>query len=93
MSSVLTKVIRDDGGIFSGILLINKTRIYNTIRRYVSCERMSVLGMPLGMFLVFAATLIAGSLGALHYVVVHVLMGKPVDESGLEETIEKRGAR
>ena len=54
---------------------------------------MSVLGMPLEMFLVFAATLIAGSLGALHYVVVHVLMGKPVDESGLEETVEKRGAR
>lgn len=42
---------------------------------------MPMLGMPTSMFLVFVATLIAGSLGALHYVVVHVLMGTPVDET------------
>lgn len=33
------------------------------------------------MFLVFVATLIAGSLGAIHFTVVHVIMGKPVDET------------
>ncbi|WP_167599479.1 hypothetical protein [Halorussus marinus] len=46
---------------------------------------MSVLGMPTGMFLVFVATLVAGSLGAAHFVIVHVLMGKPVDETIREE--------
>lgn len=46
---------------------------------------MSVLGMPMGMFLVFVATLIAGSLGAIHFVIVHVIMGKPVDENIREE--------
>lgn len=45
---------------------------------------MTVLGMPLEMFLVFAVTLVGGSVGAIHYVVVHVLMGKPVDETGLQ---------
>lgn len=42
---------------------------------------MSVLGMPTEMFLVYVLTLIAGSLGAIHYVVVHMIMGKPVDEN------------
>ena len=37
---------------------------------------MTVLGLPLSMFLVFVATVIAGSLGAIHYVIVHVIMGK-----------------
>jgi hypothetical protein len=37
-----------------------------------------ILGMPTAMFLIFAATLIGGSVGATHYVIVHVLMGKPV---------------
>jgi hypothetical protein len=41
---------------------------------------MSVLGMPTTMFLVFVATLVAGSLGAAHYLVVHVVMGRLVDE-------------
>jgi len=35
------------------------------------------LGLPLPMFLIFVATVVAGSLGALHFVVVHVLMGRP----------------
>jgi hypothetical protein len=43
---------------------------------------MTVLGMPLSMFLVFAATLLAGSLGAIHYLVVHVLMGRPFSDEG-----------
>lgn len=33
--------------------------------------------MPTSMFLVFIATILAGSLGALHYVVVHIILGKP----------------
>lgn len=41
---------------------------------------MAILGMPTGMFLVFVATLVAGSMGAAHYLIVHVIMGKPVDE-------------
>jgi len=46
---------------------------------------MSVLGMPTEMFLVFVATLVAGSLGAGHFVIVHVIMGKPIDENIREE--------
>jgi hypothetical protein len=41
--------------------------------------------MPTEMFLVFVATLIAGSLGAGHFVIVHVIMGKPIDENIREE--------
>jgi hypothetical protein len=32
------------------------------------------------MFLVFVATVLAGSLGAIHYLVVHVLLGRPFAE-------------
>jgi hypothetical protein len=42
---------------------------------------MSVLGMPTDMFIVFVLTLLAGSIGAIHYTVVHVIMGRPVDET------------
>ncbi|WP_121741336.1 hypothetical protein [Natronorubrum halophilum] len=38
---------------------------------------MTILGMPEAMFAVFVATILAGSLGAFHYVIVHVLLGKP----------------
>lgn len=41
---------------------------------------MTVFGMPTSMFLVFVATILVGSMGAIHYVVVHVILGKPVDE-------------
>lgn len=41
--------------------------------------------MPEPMFLVFVATLVAGSLGAAHFVIVHVIMGKPIDENIREE--------
>jgi len=47
---------------------------------------MSILGMPTGMFLVFVATLIAGSLGALHYLIVHIIMGEPIAENIREES-------
>lgn len=33
------------------------------------------------MFLVFVLTLIAGSIGAIHFTVVHIIMGRPVDET------------
>lgn len=50
---------------------------------------MTVLGMPTEMFLVFVATLVAGSLGAVHYVIVHVIMGKPVAENIREEPVRE----
>lgn len=34
------------------------------------------LGLPTPMFLIFVATVLAGSLGALHYLVVHIVGGK-----------------
>lgn len=46
---------------------------------------MAILGMPTEMFLVFVATLIAGSLGALHFLIVHIIMDKPVVENIREE--------
>ncbi|MDX1748541.1 MAG: hypothetical protein R3324_21620 [Halobacteriales archaeon] len=52
---------------------------------------MSVLGMPTDMFLVFVLTLIAGSIGAIHYTVVHVIMGRPVDETIRESGGERGG--
>jgi hypothetical protein len=55
--------------------------MFNTTWSCVSGCDMSVLGMPTAMFLVFVATLLAGSLGAIHYVAVHVIMGKPFDET------------
>lgn len=41
---------------------------------------MTTFGMPTSMFLVFVATILAGSIGAIHYVIVHVLMGRPFAE-------------
>lgn len=41
---------------------------------------MTILGMPLSMFLVFMATILAGSLGAIHYFIVHVVMGRPFSD-------------
>ncbi len=38
------------------------------------------LGLPTSMLLVFVATILAGSLGAIHYVIVHVLLGRPFAE-------------
>lgn len=55
---------------------------------------MTVLGMPLEMFLVFVATILAGSIGAIHYVVVHIILGRPIEEpsrtqSPAGESVEK----
>lgn len=41
---------------------------------------MPTLGLPTPMFLIFVATVLAGSLGAIHYVVVHIILGRPFAE-------------
>ena len=41
---------------------------------------MTTFGLPNSMFLVFVATILAGSIGAIHYLIVHVIMGKPFAE-------------
>ncbi len=41
---------------------------------------MSVFGLPAGMTWVFIATVVAGSLGAVHYLVWHVVLANPVEE-------------
>lgn len=38
---------------------------------------MTTFGLPMSMFLVFVATILAGCVGALHYLVAHVIMGRP----------------
>jgi uncharacterized membrane protein len=43
---------------------------------------MTVLGMPLSMFLVFLATVLAGSLGAIHYVIFHMILKRPFADEG-----------
>ncbi len=54
---------------------------------------MTVFGMPESMFLVFLATLLAGSLGALHYAIVHIILGKPINEVKKDHTMEGNGSR
>ena len=54
---------------------------------------MTILGLPLSMFLVFLATILAGSLGAIHYFVVHVLMGRPFTEEPTPQAVRKPGER
>ena len=50
---------------------------------------MTVFGMPTSMFLVFVATILAGSMGAIHYVVVHIILGKPVHERIIDRDTEE----
>lgn len=50
---------------------------------------MTVLGMPLSMFLVFAATVLAGSLGAIHYLIWHIILRKPFADQ--RHPVETRG--
>ncbi|GAA0254657.1 hypothetical protein GCM10009000_084100 [Halobacterium noricense] len=57
---------------------------------YVVESNMTIYGMPTTMFLVFVATILAGSLGAIHYIVVHVLLGRPVNENIQKTTREPR---
>lgn len=46
--------------------------------------------MPNSMALVFVATILAGSLGAIHFVVVHMIMGRPFADE--DDRIEVRSA-
>ena len=48
-----------------------------------------ILGMPTAMFLIFVATILAGCAGAIHYITIHVIMGKPVNETIRSKTVEK----
>ena len=41
---------------------------------------MTVLGLPVATFVVFVATVVAGSIGATHYVLVHVVKGESFEE-------------
>lgn len=54
---------------------------------------MTVLGLPLSMFLVFAATILAGSLGAIHFTVVHLLMKRPFPDEGVPIEVRDPGDR
>ncbi len=38
---------------------------------------MTILGLPPSMFAVFALTVLAGSVGAIHYTVVHIILKRP----------------
>ena len=42
---------------------------------------MPTLGLPTPMFVIFVVTVLAGSLGAVHYLVAHVIMGRPFAET------------
>lgn len=62
---------------------------------------MPTLGLPTPMFVIFVATVLAGSLGAIHYVIVHMVMGRPfaeipppvVVDAGDDAAQETEGAR
>lgn len=47
---------------------------------------MTVIGLPTTTFVMIIATLLAGSLGAVHYVVVHKIMDKPFSDASYGET-------
>lgn len=44
---------------------------------------MNPLGMPPSMFLVFAVVVLAGSLGAIHYLIVHILLRRPFGDEAV----------
>lgn len=54
---------------------------------------MTIFGLPLSMFLVFAGTVLAGSLGAIHYTVVHIIMGRPFEDQGRTRELRDPGGR
>lgn len=41
---------------------------------------MTIFGMPDATALAFGLTAFAGCFAAIHYVIVHVLLGKPIQE-------------
>lgn len=46
---------------------------------------MTVFGLPTVTFVMAVATILAGSLGAIHYVVVHKIRGKPFPDGEARE--------
>lgn len=54
---------------------------------------MTTLGMPNSMVLVFVATILAGSLGAIHFVIVHMIMGRPFSDEGEKLEVRSAGER
>lgn len=52
---------------------------------------MTILGMPASMFLVFVATILAGSLAAIHYTIVHIILKRPFGDE--IDHIRKRDPR
>lgn len=51
-----------------------------------------ILGLPTEMTLVFLATILAGSLGAIHYVIFHILLRRPFPDEVEPATTEKTTA-
>ncbi|GAA0471252.1 hypothetical protein GCM10008985_30180 [Halococcus dombrowskii] len=50
---------------------------------------MTIFGMPDPTFVVFVGTILAGSIGAIHYVLTYVILGKSiksVDQGSTPET-------
>lgn len=45
---------------------------------------MTLFGLPTATVAVFAATVVAGCIGALHYVIAHVLLDRPFGESDVD---------
>lgn len=45
--------------------------------------------MPTSMFLVFVATILVGSIGVIHYVIVHMILGKPMNERIIDRDAEE----
>ncbi|MFC6961774.1 hypothetical protein [Halocatena marina] len=46
---------------------------------------MPIFGLPTVTFVMAVATILAGSLGAIHYVVVHKFMEKPFPDQEVSE--------
>lgn len=54
---------------------------------------MTVFGLPTATFAMVIATVLAGSLGMIHYLLVHKLMGKPFSGSEGTETETQAGMK
>lgn len=54
---------------------------------------MKPLGLPLSMFLVFVIVILAGSLGAIHYLVVHIVLRRPFGDVPADGLPAGGGAR
>ena len=58
--------------------------------------KMTILGMPDPTFMVFVVTILAGSIGAIHYVLTYVILGRPitnVDQESSSKTVNPEKQR